>query len=67
MAPTALRALGLFNSLVRETAEMAYDFEQPFVMDGAKFTRAFGAAPTPLPEAVAATVGWFRQRMGATG
>jgi nucleoside-diphosphate-sugar epimerase len=62
-----LRVLGLFNPLLRETAEMAYEFEQPFVMDGAKFTRAFGGAPTSLPEAVAATVAWFRARMGAAG
>jgi nucleoside-diphosphate-sugar epimerase len=59
----ALRALGLFNPLLREMVEMAYEFEQPYVMDGSKFTRAFGGAPTPLPEAVAATVAWFRQRM----
>jgi nucleoside-diphosphate-sugar epimerase len=61
----ALRALGLFNPLLREMVEMAYEFEQPYVMDGSKFTRAFGGAPTPLPEAVAATVAWFRQRMRA--
>jgi nucleoside-diphosphate-sugar epimerase len=60
-----LRVLGLFNPLVRETVEMAYEFEQPFIMDSAKFTRAFGGTPTPLPEAVATTVAWFRQRMGA--
>jgi nucleoside-diphosphate-sugar epimerase len=57
-----LQALGLFNPLLREVAEMAYQFEQPFIMDGSKFTRAFGGAPTPLPEAIAATVAWFRQR-----
>jgi nucleoside-diphosphate-sugar epimerase len=62
-----LRVIGLFNPLLREMAEMAYEFEQPYVMDGAKFTRAFGGAPTLLPEAVAATVAWFRQRMGAMG
>lgn len=58
----ALSLLGLFNPLLREVAEMAYQFDRPFLMDGSKFTRAFGGAPTPHREAVAATVEWFRAR-----
>jgi nucleoside-diphosphate-sugar epimerase len=63
----ALQFIGLFNPLMSEMAEMAYEFEQPYIMDGSKFARSFGVAPTPLPDAVATTVAWFRERMGAAG
>lgn len=56
----ALRALGLFSRDVRELAEMLYQFEQPFVMDSAASQAALGLSPTPLPEAAAATVAWWR-------
>jgi nucleoside-diphosphate-sugar epimerase len=56
----ALRALGLASPLMRGLAEMAYQFEQPFALDTSKYQAAFGAAGTPLAEAVAATVAWYR-------
>jgi nucleoside-diphosphate-sugar epimerase len=59
-----LRVGGLWSPLLREMAEMAYEFEQPYYMDGSKFTRAFGGTPTPLLEAVQSTVAWFRNQMG---
>ncbi|HLW00820.1 MAG TPA: NAD-dependent epimerase/dehydratase family protein [Ktedonobacterales bacterium] len=62
VTPTMLRLVGLFNPLAREVLEMAYEFEQPFIMDGAKFTRAFGGAPTAHLEAVRQTVAWFKAR-----
>ncbi len=36
-----LRALGLFNPALRETIEMLYEFEEPFVVDHSRFARAF--------------------------
>ena len=60
----AVRALGLVNPMLRELAEMAYQFDQPFVLDTSKYESAFGAAGTPLPAAVAATVAWYRTRPG---
>lgn len=59
-----LRVAGIWSPLLREIAEMAYEFEQPYHMDGSKFTRAFGGTPTPLREAVQSTVAWFQHRMG---
>ena len=56
----ALRALGLVNPLMRELAEVAYEFEEPFVLDTTKFESTFGRATTPLQAAVAATVAWYR-------
>ncbi|MEE2524086.1 NAD-dependent epimerase/dehydratase family protein [Pseudarthrobacter sp. J75] len=55
-----LRLVGLFSADLREIAEMAYQFEKPFVMDSAASQAAFGLKPTPLPDAAAATVGWWR-------
>ena len=58
----ALRALGLVNPTIRELAEMAYEFDQPFVLDTSKYQDTFGAAGTPLAAAIAATVAWYRIR-----
>ncbi len=58
----AVRALGLVNPLMRELAEMSYEFDAPFVLDTSKYESAFGAAGTPLKAAIAATVAWYRSR-----
>jgi nucleoside-diphosphate-sugar epimerase len=58
----ALRALGLVNPILRELAEVSYQFEQPFVLDTSKYESAFGAAGTPLAAAISATVSWYNTR-----
>jgi hypothetical protein len=55
-----LWALGLFNPALRETIEMLYEFEEPFVVDHSTFARAFGDHATPLGEAIGSTVRWYR-------
>ena len=60
----AVRALGLVNPMMRELAEMSYEFDEPFVLDTSKYQAAFGVAGTPLADAVAATVAWYRTRPG---
>ncbi len=55
-----LWALGLFNPALRETIEMLYEFEEPFVVDHSAFARAFGDHATPLREAIGRTVRWYR-------
>src|SRR5918994_243474 len=57
-----LRAIGLFNPGIRETIEMLYEFEEPFVVDDSKFEREFGEHATPLKEAIGETVGWYRSK-----
>ncbi|MFI6868447.1 NAD-dependent epimerase/dehydratase family protein [Nocardia sp. NPDC050406] len=49
-------ALGLVSPLIRELRETRYQFDRPFVVDSSAFEQTFGVAPTPLDEAVAATV-----------
>ncbi len=56
----AMRLAAVFTPIVRELPELAYQFEERFVVDGTKFTRRFPAfVPTPHAEAVAATCDWF--------
>ena len=63
----ALRMAGVFDPRARESAEMLYQWQRPFVLDASKFQRAFGPLePTPHPQAVATTVAWFQQRAGRT-
>jgi hypothetical protein len=57
-----VRALGLVNPLMRELAEMSYEFDEPFVLDTTKFESTFGTVGTPLGVAVADTIAWYRTR-----
>ena len=56
----AVRALGVVSPTMRELAEMAYEFEEPFVLDTTKYEATFGASPTPLATAISDTVAWYR-------
>jgi nucleoside-diphosphate-sugar epimerase len=61
----ALRFAGVFDPRARESAELLYQWERPFVLDASKFQRAFGPfESTPHQQAVATTVAWFRERAG---
>ncbi len=48
--------LGLLIPAVRESIEMLYEFEHPFVVDHARFASAFGDIATPIEAALAATL-----------
>ena len=63
--PLALRAMGLVSPLMRGLAEMAYEFEEPFILDTTKFESAFGTAVTPLATAITDTIAWYRTRARA--
>jgi nucleoside-diphosphate-sugar epimerase len=51
---------GLFIPEARETVEMMYEFERPFVVDSSRAEAAFGQRPTPLVEGIRDTVAWYR-------
>jgi nucleoside-diphosphate-sugar epimerase len=59
-----LRALGVFNPVLRSMVEMTYQFDQPFVLDSSKYTAMFGDSRTSLSEAIATTIAWFQSRAG---
>ncbi len=52
--------LGLFIKEMKETVEMMYEWENPFVVDTSKAEKTFGLQPTPMKEAIRATVAWCR-------
>ncbi len=47
-----LRAYGWFDPVVRESWEMLYQSEYPYVFDSSKFAKEFGFAGTPYAEGV---------------
>lgn len=51
---------GLFIPAAKETVEMMYEFEKPFVVDSSKFENTFGMKATPMHEAIKETVAWFK-------
>jgi nucleoside-diphosphate-sugar epimerase len=55
-----MRLAGLFMPGARETVEMFYEFEKDFVVDGSKFSRAFGLEATPQRDGVKRTVVWYK-------
>jgi nucleoside-diphosphate-sugar epimerase len=61
----AVRAMGLVSPTMRAVAEMAYQFDVPFVLDTTRYQAAFGPAGTPLAAAVAATVAWYRAQISS--
>ena len=38
-----------------------YEFEEPYIVDHSQFEAAFGANPTPMDQAIAETVAWYRK------
>jgi nucleoside-diphosphate-sugar epimerase len=51
---------GLFIPEAKESVEMMYEFDQPFVIDSSKFEKMFGMKATPIREAVKETVAWYK-------
>ena len=47
-----LRIVGLFNSDVRESYEMLYQSDSPYIFDSSKYEREFGFAGTPYAEGI---------------
>jgi nucleoside-diphosphate-sugar epimerase len=55
----AFKALGVFVPFLRELEEVRYQFERPFVMDSTEYRTTFHVEPTPMREALRATVEWW--------
>ena len=63
VSPVMLQIAGIFSPMVREIKETIYQWTDPWIVDTSKFQSAFGPfVETPLADAIAATVGWFRDR-----
>ena len=56
-----LKALGLVMPIMRELDEMAYQWDEPFVVDDRRFRERFRAVPEGVDVAAAETVAWARR------
>ena len=61
----AVRGLALINPMMRELAEMGYEFEAPFSWTQEIPVHVRGGWHS-LPSAIAATVAWYRTRPGTS-
>ena len=59
LPPVLLAGLALVSPMLRAVREQQYQRTAPWVVDHAKFERAFGATVTPHREAIRATLDWF--------
>lgn len=60
-----LRTVGVVHRATRELTQTLYQFEAPFVVDSHRSEQALGLTPTPLDEAAAETVRWWRNELTA--
>ncbi|MFJ9844155.1 NAD-dependent epimerase/dehydratase family protein [Kitasatospora sp. NPDC101155] len=63
LSPVLLGVAGLFSPLLRELREVRYQFDRPFTVDASAYEAEFAVRATPLAEQLAATVGWWRERL----
>jgi nucleoside-diphosphate-sugar epimerase len=61
----ALRLVGIVKPAMREYLSTLYQFTDRWVVDDSKFRTAFGVAATPLPDALATTLQWYRDAAAA--
>ncbi len=64
LPPFLLAALGLVTPIMRELREMAYQWEEPFVVDDRRFRARYRAAATPSAEGARETAAWARRTYG---
>jgi nucleoside-diphosphate-sugar epimerase len=62
--PLVLKLMSFAVPILKEVNEMAYQWEEPFVVDDGKFRARYGALAAPRDEAARATVAWARQAFG---
>ena len=62
---TTLTLFGLVKPAMREYLHTLYQFTDPWVVDASKFRAAFGEHSTPLDDALAVTLQWYRERAKA--
>lgn len=60
MGKTMMSIGGLFIPEAKETVEMMYEFEKPFVIDSSKFEKTFSVKATPVRQAIRETAEWYR-------
>lgn len=62
MPPALFAVLSWFSPTLKAVREEVFQVESDWVMDDSKYRKAFGHGETPLGEAIAATLEWYRKR-----
>jgi nucleoside-diphosphate-sugar epimerase len=62
-----LRLLGLLQPALREYRHTLYQFTDRWVVDDSRFRATFGAGATPVDEALATTLRWYRDAAATVG
>ena len=62
---TTLRLLGVVKPAMREYLHTLYQFTDRWVVDDTRFRTTFGDLSTPLDEALATTLRWYRDAASA--
>lgn len=57
----AATPLKLISAVVRQGAELLYQFEQPFIVDSSKFDTKFGDSATSYAQGISATLDWYHR------
>ena len=60
MGRTMMWIGGLFIPAAKESVEMMYEFEKPFIVDSSRFETTFGMKATPMKAAIRETVDWYK-------
>jgi nucleoside-diphosphate-sugar epimerase len=55
-----IRAMGVFDPMMRELPEVAYQLKEPFVLDSSAAQRTFALAPTPWDEVLTGVIEAYR-------
>ncbi|WP_232663775.1 NAD-dependent epimerase/dehydratase family protein [Pseudonocardia sp. TRM90224] len=58
--PALLTALKLFSPVVREGADLLYQFERPFLVDDSRYRSVIGGVATGWVDGIASTLAWYR-------
>ncbi len=60
MGKTMVWIGGLFIPEAKESVEMMYEFDQPFIVDSSRFEKTFGMKAILMKEAIKETVAWYK-------
>jgi nucleoside-diphosphate-sugar epimerase len=64
ISKTMMRLVGLFNRPIKESVEMAYQSEFPYLFDSSKFNKVFHFEPTSYRNGIRETAIWTLEQMG---
>lgn len=57
-----INLIGIFNRMMKETAEMWYQYDSDYVFSSKKFEQTFGVRPTSYADGMRECVPWLREK-----